>query len=153
MQFISNSVQVHLFMYNPDILDYKHLLLKRSSDDNIYPNVWQVITGIINENETPLECAIREAMEESHLEPINKWVIPIVGTFFNQKDNSMNFVPIFAFEVKFDEQVIISSEHSEYKWLDYNVALDYLKIPSHIEGLIALNKYILTSDDKFIYAI
>jgi len=153
MQFISNTVQVHLFMYNPDILDYKHLLLKRSSDNNIYPNVWQVITGMINENESPLECAIRETMEESHLEPINKWVIPIVGTFFNQKENSMNFVPIFAFEVKFDEQVIISSEHSEYKWLDYNVALDYLKIPSHIEGLIALNKYILTSDDKFIYAI
>lgn len=153
MNFISNTVQVHIFTYNPEMRDYKHLLLKRASDDKIYPNLWQVITGEVNVNETPLECAIRETMEETHLQPIEKWVIPTVGTFFDYMSNSMNFIPIFAFEVKFNSEVLLSAEHSEFKWLDFNIALDYLRIPSHIEGLIALNKYILTSDNKYTYAI
>ncbi|HOV93140.1 MAG TPA: NUDIX domain-containing protein [Candidatus Kapabacteria bacterium] len=153
MNFISNTVQVHIFSYNPEMRDYKHLLLKRSSEDQIYPNLWQVITGELNSDEKPLECAMRETMEEIHLQPINKWVVPVVGTFYNYKENSMNFVPIFAFEVKFNDKVMLSKEHSEYKWLDFNIALDYLKLPSHREGLIALDKYILTFDDKLTYAI
>jgi len=153
MQFISNTVQVHIISYNPEMRDYKHLLLKRSAEDKIYPNLWQAITGEVIGNETPLECAIRETMEEIHLQPINKWVVPVVGTFYNYRENSINFVPIFAFEVKFNDEVKLSNEHSEYKWLDYNVALDYMKLPSHREGLIALNKYILTSDDKLTFAI
>ncbi len=153
MNFISNTVQVHIFSYNPEMRDYKHLLLKRSYEDQIYPNLWQVITGELNGDEKPLECAMRETMEEIHLQPINKWVVPVVGTFYNYKENSMNFVPIFAFEVKFNDKVMLSKEHSEYKWLDFNIALDYLKLPSHREGLIALDKYILTSDDKLTYAI
>jgi dATP pyrophosphohydrolase len=153
MNFISNTVQVHIFSYNPEIQDYKHLLLKRADDDKIYPNLWQVITGGVDSNESPLDCAIRETLEETHLQAINKWVIPKVGAFFDYKENSMNFIPIFAFEVNFNDKVVLSNEHCEFKWLDFNIALDYLKIPSHIEGLIALSKFILYTNNKNTYAI
>ena len=68
---------------------YKYLLLKRSSNQ-IYPNIWQCVTGKIKLNESEHKAAIRELKEETGLSPINFWTLDHVNYFYESKKNRMN---------------------------------------------------------------
>lgn len=47
----------------------KCLLCKRSPEQNSLPNIWSVPSGHVEENETPIQGAVREFYEETSLTP------------------------------------------------------------------------------------
>ncbi|MCX7735129.1 MAG: NUDIX domain-containing protein [Candidatus Kapabacteria bacterium] len=151
IEYISNTIQAHVVRENSEN-DYEFLILKRSNYTNIYPGIWQVITGTIRENEKALDCAIRELLEETSLSPIKIWKIPYVALFYNHLDNRIHTSPVFGFLVDKDAPVIISKEHLEFKWLKFNDLLQLLQLPSHIEGTKIFYDYILSKNSQ-IYQI
>lgn len=114
MKIISNLIEAHIFREQNGKLEF--LLLKRSPDE-YYPNIWQMITGKIKKDETAYNTALREIKEETNLIPEKFWVAPNVNSFYSAEKDYICLMPVFAAKVNYDSKVIISKEHSEYKWL------------------------------------
>ena len=114
MNVISNLIEAHIFRETDNGIEF--LLLKRS-EDQIYPAVWQMVSGKIKVNEKAFETSLRELKEETNLVPLKMWVAPKVNSFYSSQTDSICFIPVFAALVKKDSKVIISNEHSEYKWV------------------------------------
>lgn len=152
INFTSNTIQAHVAARTPDG-KIKYLLLKRSPDNPVYPNIWQVITGRIEENETAVQAAIRELREETALLPLKMWTIPYLAHFFNPRKNEINASPVFAFFTDYIENISISNEHSDFLWADFNNAINRLELPSHKEGTKLFREYILNNIETPMFKI
>jgi 8-oxo-dGTP pyrophosphatase MutT (NUDIX family) len=126
---------------------WQHLLLRRSATQSRFPDMWQVITGTIEPNETPLQTAFREIEEEAGLRVGELWVLPHVGMFYDAVRNAMNLVPCFAAVLSDEDSstadVILSDEHSAFEWCSSLRAEEQLVIPSHLHGVETLERHIL----------
>ncbi len=122
MEILSYLIEAHVFKRNNDKLEF--LLLKRSENES-YPNIWQMVSGKINEGEKAYEAALREIKEETNLTPKHFWVVPRVNSFYTQKKDHICLIPVFAAEVD-DSDVRISSEHSVFKWVNADEAKNLL---------------------------
>lgn len=114
MNIVSNLIEAHILRIrnnNPEFL-----LLKRSPNE-YYPNLWQMVTGKIKENETAYNAAIREIKEETDLIPEKFWVAPTVNSFYSPDKDYICLIPVFAAKVSGNFEVKISEEHTEYKWV------------------------------------
>jgi dihydroneopterin triphosphate diphosphatase len=137
---------------------WEHLVMRRSATEQMFPNMWQVVTGSMEEGEAPLQTAFREITEETGISVDELWLLPHVGIFYDALHNAMNLVPCFA-AILYDvhsftqasstqgisEQVTVrlSEEHSEYEWCDCVSARQRLVIPSHQYGIETLENHIL----------
>lgn len=142
VQFLCNTIMAHAFRKKNIALEY--LILKRSAEEIVYANVWQCITGTIDNDETALQTVLRELKEETSLNYLKIFNLPYLAQFFNYNRNTVNFSPCFAFEIIDSEEVTISEDHSDYKWLKLEQALEYLLIPSHKESLLLLNDLLIS---------
>jgi dATP pyrophosphohydrolase len=122
MKIISDLIELHVFRMENNQMQF--LLLKRSAH-KIYPGLWQMVSGHIDKNEIAFRTAIRELQEETSLKPSRLWVVPNVNSFYSSEDDSICIIPVFAAEVN-SGNVLISSEHTEYKWVDSEEAKKYL---------------------------
>ena len=114
MKIKSDLVELHIF--NIENNEMQFLILKRSSH-KIYPGLWQMVTGHIKKGETAVQTVLRELQEETGLKPSRLWVVPNVNSFYSSEDDSITMIPVFAAQVK-NDKVIISNEHSEFKWVN-----------------------------------
>jgi 8-oxo-dGTP diphosphatase len=93
----------------------KVLVLKRSGNDVHKPGIWETSGGTMDENISPQEELKREIKEETGLEvkicePFN------VFTFI--RDDTKEFKIGITFLCDYvSGEVILSEEHSEYKWI------------------------------------
>ncbi len=105
--------------------DIEFLLLKRSEKD-IYPGVWQMVTGSILSGEKAYDAVIREIKEETGLTPLKLWVVPYMNSFYSRYRNHVCMVPVFCALVEGNHDIIISDEHVEYKWINKSEAVKSL---------------------------
>lgn len=117
------------------------LVLKRSPDIKIYPHIWQIVTGTIEENENAYECILREIKEETGIKPKRFFIFPKVNQFYSPYDDSVNLVPVFIAEAA-NETVSISEEHSEYFWGSYDEALEKIFMLTQKEILTYFNGFL-----------
>jgi dATP pyrophosphohydrolase len=110
----SSLVEAHVFRKVENDLEF--LLLKRGDNEN-YPGIWQMVTGAIDEDEKAFDTALREIREETGLQPQKLWVVPTVNSFYSPEKDMIIMIPVFAALVKNNDAIIISSEHSEFKWV------------------------------------
>lgn len=103
---------------------------------------WQPVTGNVEIDESFEDAALREVEEELGV----KKVIRLFDTEYSYEffDNGMDqFERIFGVEVSVDQQIHLSSEHTEYHWATKGEALNkYLKYPGNKEGLKRLHEII-----------
>ena len=123
-----------------------YLLLKRSSEQ-MYPRIWQCVTGKIEAGEKPHETALRELNEETGLTPLSLWTVDQVNHFFEAEQNRMNLIPVFGVEVE-SEMVILSTEHTEYKWCKIDEGVDLLLWNQQKQGLKTFHKMITEKSKK-----
>ncbi len=149
MNIISNLVEVHIFRETESAIEF--LLLKRA-EDQIYPAVWQMVSGKIKESEKAFETSLRELKEETNLTPLKMWIAPKVNSFYSSQTDSICLIPVFAVQVKEDSKVIISNEHSEYKWVTSNEAKRLLAWDGQRKAVDLIEEYFLTEKSllKFV---
>ena len=145
MKVISYLIENHIFRVADKDLEF--LLLKRSEKE-IYPNVWQMVTGSIDEGEKAYETALREMKEETGLIPEEFWVVPYTNSFYSHEKNMMCLVPVFAARVNSDLPVTISDEHSEYLWVKKEKAIELLSWYGQRKSVEIIHEYITKEKSK-----
>jgi dATP pyrophosphohydrolase len=109
---------------------------------------WQFIAGGGENSEKPIEAARREAFEEAGIVPDSKYItldsrntVPVTGVtgeFTWGKD--VYVIPEYTFGVKLDSKfILISGEHTEYRWVSYEDAMIILQWDSNKNALWELN--------------
>ena|SRR5581483_11856401 len=97
----------------------KLLLLKRRPDDPHKPGSWDIPGGRLEFGESPFEGLKREAREEINGEI--DIIMPISVHHFTRDDGQKITLTIFLTKLLTDE-IKLSEEHSEYKWIDLSEA-------------------------------
>jgi len=119
------SIQVIIFC------DVKNILLLQRKDN---PNYWQSVTGSIEKNESPKQCAGREVFEETglivndynfySLNQMNQYQIYPEWKHRYDENVSTNIEHLFALQLPKKEHIIINpQEHIEYIWTDLEDAI------------------------------
>lgn len=142
----SYLVEAHVIRKMKD--DIEFLLLKRSPEE-IYPGIWQMVTGKINDNEKAYQCAVREIKEETNLEIEKLWVVPHVNSFYSHEKNHICLVPVFAALVGSDAEVKISEEHKEYDWVQKDEAKELLAWEGQRKSVDIIHDYFLNRQSTF----
>jgi dATP pyrophosphohydrolase len=124
--------------------EFEYALLKRAD-----AGFWQGVTGGGEDDETPLETARRETFEETGLAPDSPLlqldtVEPIPVTFFGVSHlwgEDVYVIPQYCFGVLTnDGEIVLSHEHTEYRWLRYEDADRLLKWDGNKTALWELDK-------------
>ena len=129
MKKIPISVLVIIYTKNKDIL-----LLKKNNDKDM----WQSVTGSLNENEKPIDAAKREVFEETGLTSdeifdCNKqYIFEIYEMWRHKYEDGVTHNTEHVFLLELEEKidiVIDKSEHLQYEWLSRVKAAE--KVFSH----------------------
>ena len=127
----NNQVEVFIFKNTPE-KGILFLLLKRIPKKGGF---WQPITGNIQEGETFEKAAYREIQEETGISNVLR-LIDTGYSFDFFDDNRWQHERVFGAETEERVPVALSHEHTEFKWVTKEEALnEYLKWPGNKEGL------------------
>ena len=139
MEINSTLIEAHIARERNGKIEF--LLLKRANDQK-YPNIWQMVTGKINENEKAYSTAIREIKEETNITVKNICIVPNVNSFYNSDDDSINLIPVFLTKINAEIEVQISNEHQDYKWVNIKEAKKLLAWPGQIKSVKYIHDYL-----------
>lgn len=90
-------------------------LLLRRAEDQVYPGIWQCVTGKIQVGEKPYQTALRELTEETGAIAEKLWVVDQVNHYYESGEDRMNLIPVFGAIIS-SKNVKLSKEHIQYKW-------------------------------------
>ena len=137
---------IDAYVYIPTKNGLLFLLLKRAKT-KMYEHIWQGVAGKIEKGEKSWEAAKRELQEETGLKPDKMFIVDHVSKFYEQMDDRINLVPVFGIEVN-TQEVVLSDEHSEYKWVKIDEALDLLVWKGQKQAIKIVNDMVLCNDDR-----
>ena len=137
---------IDAYVFNRKSKEIRFLLLKRAKT-KIYEHLWQGVAGKIEAGEAAWEAAIRELKEETGFEPVRMFVADHVSKFYEAHGDWVNMVPVFGIEVE-DEEVKLSGEHCEFKWVDFNTAHQTLIWSGQKDGIAAVFNMLNSDDDR-----
>jgi len=147
MRIIDDIVEAHIFRISGE--KHEILLLRRAQSEEVYPGVWQPVTGRMHEGEKAWEAALREIKEETGITPEEFFVVPNVNSFYNPAKDSVSLIPVFAGKVDKNVDVILSEEHDEYMWCSLEKALPLLAWPGQRKSAeLIMNK---AKDEKIYF--
>ena len=127
-----------------DKVEFEYALLKRSD-----AGFWQGISGGGENDETPLEAAKRETYEEAGIPSDSSFVqldtveqVPV--TEFKDSylwGEDVYVIPQYCFGVLVEDSgLVLSREHTEYRWLKHEEARRMLKYDGNKTALWELDK-------------
>lgn len=138
---VCNIIEVCVFSFeNKEPL---YLMLRRSKDEKLYPDAWQIVTGSIEAGETALEASLRELKEETSFVPVKYWIVPHVNTFYSVHHDTLNHTVVFAAQVPPKTDPILSEEHYQFGWHTLEEAAKMLVWPGQVEALSVIHDYIV----------
>ena len=120
--------------------DDKILILKRSDKVKSMKCLWAGISGIIENNETPLTRAKIEIFEEAGIREeqieLLKAVQQIKISSPQYKNHEWNIFP-FLFKAK-NPEIKLNWENSEFEWIEPNEIKNYKTVPDLEKILLSL---------------
>ena len=111
----------------------RFLILKRKSSYMF--GLWQQVAGKVEEGESGASAALREIEEETGKCPKYLWSADIVEMFYDIAHDCIHIVPVFVAEFSVRSRVVLSSEHSEFKWVGVDEAKEYLPFSQQKQSL------------------
>lgn len=106
------------------------LIVKRSSDDELYPSCWEFPGGHVDDGETIKEALKRELYEEIGFDNDFEPIITHYSDDIDSENNIHNIEIDFIINVdKNNINIKLSDEHTEFKWVEKtnNLLDDYIK--------------------------
>ncbi len=94
--------------------DGKLLMVKRTKDRILWPNLWEIPGGKVEGNESDEEALIREFVEETRLEIK---IIKKYNGFYYKYDGKDAIESDFIIEADTFDVKIDPNEHTEYRWI------------------------------------
>lgn len=137
-------IEVCVFKFEKDRPWY--LLLHRSKNEKMYPDIWQFVSGSIEVEEKAMDAAHRELIEETGLKPKGFWVVPFVNSFYDPEWDSVNLSPLFAAQVNSGDEPKLSHEHDQFEWCLLEDAVGKLVWPGQKEGMKIVHEYIVKGE-------
>ncbi|MGB2791156.1 MAG: NUDIX domain-containing protein [Candidatus Moraniibacteriota bacterium] len=120
-------------VYRKDGGNFEVLLLKRTEARGSF---WNVVNGTLECDESIVECRARELSEEAGIKDVLRWSDEI-NRFSFQYHESPFVVVVYAAEVPADQSVVLNEEHTEYRWVGFDEALQMMKFDDDKNGLQA----------------
>ena len=100
------------------------LLIRRSLDSNAYPGFWALPGGLVEEDETVEQAAVREVMEETGISVSVQFVRYVDWPFYRDpRCRSVSFVFIGIPLVSFQD-IKAGSDASDVKWFKLHDAIE-----------------------------
>lgn len=116
------QVQSKVFIIGPnDTL----LLLKRGSDAPTRPGEWEIVGGHVEDGEYMAEAAARETFEETGI-TIDSQEIELVYALTERPADDLSVTWLFYRAETVRTQIELSHEHTEYKWVSADEALQLI---------------------------
>jgi dihydroneopterin triphosphate diphosphatase len=139
---------VHIYPYRKNSGGaYEYAVFRRSDDQRC----WQGISGGVEEGETAEQAARRESMEEAGI-PANIPMARLDTVSYLPSDlftehaawgKDVVVCPMFFFAAPYDGEIVLSPEHTEMKWADYQAAFDLVYWHDQKTALWELNQRLL----------
>ena len=142
---LSRMIEVCVFRITHE--GSRYLLLKRADDEPVYPGMWQIVTGTLNEGESALAGSLRELREETGCIPLRYWAVPHASTFYDHRRDAVQILPLFAARVAPETVVRLSSEHSDSAWMPHAEARARLVWPGQRAGLDMVEQVIVGGEE------
>lgn len=133
---MENKIIVHAIIKHKN----KYLVTKRSKNENVYKEYWDIPGGLANQGETPREALIREVKEEVNLKikPVK-----IIHEDSNlDKEKNMIFIRLVYLtnvEDDFNNIKLDLLEHTEYKLITNIKELKEEKIVPFLKEILTNN--------------
>ncbi len=101
----------------------KFLFVKRADDDDFLPGYWEMPGGKTDYGEELRASAAREVKEEVGLDIDPKYLLT-TRNYLHESNPYRQYVEAFYIGIKKDplQEVTLSHEHSEYKWVTFDEA-------------------------------
>ena len=141
---VTGVIDSYVFRRTVDGLRF--LMLKRAKT-KMYEHLWQGVAGKIEPGETAWQTAVRELKEETRLTSKRMFTADYVSRFYEAHKDRINLVPVFGIEVD-DENITLSEEHCEFRWITAAEAESLLVWRGQKEGLRTVNEMVLKNDDR-----
>jgi dihydroneopterin triphosphate diphosphatase len=132
----ASVVCAYVFRYQPEGAEF--LLLKRKS--RYLFGLWGQVAGKIENGETVIQATLREIKEETGQIPKSLYSCDIVEIFYDIEYNCVQIVPVFAAIFEPDQDIIISNEHSEFKWVISSEAKELLIFPQQKSSIDLIDR-------------
>lgn len=114
----------------------EYLLLRRGGTAKIFRGYWQLPEGRLDDGEIPDLTLSRELFEETGI----KTKVNNIHTITNTKINTLGlkfYILRFVYKISVkSNKVVLSNEHTQYKWLTKKQALKLKLVPGTKELLI-----------------
>jgi dihydroneopterin triphosphate diphosphatase len=91
------------------------LVLKRKSKYMF--GFWQQVAGKVEKGENATSAILREIDEETGNYPKALYSADILESFYDINHATIHIVPVFVAEFAPNARIVLSNEHSEYKWV------------------------------------
>lgn len=116
------------------IRDGKILVVQRALDDDSYPGLWELPSGKKEPLELVTDSVTREVREETGLSVKPLDVVFTFNFTVEKPEEIRDFTQlIFAVEETDQKEVVLSEEHTEFKWINQE-ELDTLNISNETKA-------------------
>nr|WP_187444229.1 NUDIX domain-containing protein [Rossellomorea vietnamensis] len=117
----------------------KVLLLRRNSE--VLKGAWCYIGGGIEQGEKAWEAALREIREETGVESVVLYTSNKFDQFYSPAENYIYMAPVFVGFVDENQEVTVNEEHSDFKWLSFEEAIENVSLPGNDEVLVFIERH------------
>jgi dihydroneopterin triphosphate diphosphatase len=138
---LSQIVEVCIF--RRIAVEPQYLLLQRADDEELYPGIWQIVTGSTLKNENAVQTALRELHEETGMKIKQFWAVPFIDSYYDQRKDVVQMVPVFAAEADDPYDVHLSREHQHFEWLNIAMARERVVWPGHRQALDTVHEFFI----------
>ncbi|MBN8192964.1 NUDIX domain-containing protein [Bacillus sp. NTK074B] len=124
--------------------EYRVLLMKRA--ESVLKDVWCYIGGGIEEGEKAWEAAYREVKEETGIINLSLYSANTFDRIYSIEGNYIYIAPVFVGFVAADQEININEEHSDFRWLTFQEAMDTVSLPGNDEVLAFIEKHFVMKE-------